>query len=256
MTLPSIEKTTNPVAYSEEAEFCRIGLIALATDLTSEHDFASICRDNRVRLHVTRTPYENPVTPENLLAMQDGLANSAALLVPGLPLKAIYFSCTSAGALMGDRAVVEKIQSSRGKVPVITPLSAADSAFETLQVKKLSILTPYTEEVSRPVGEYFLDKGYAVLNISCMGLTDDRDMARIEPRSIVEAAKETTSPEADALFISCTALRAAEVAGVIEKQIKKPVVTSNQAAAWEALRKAGVGAGVSGYGKLLSSLPG
>lgn len=247
-----LNKTVSPLLYSEEEYFCRIGLIVLATDLTSEHDFINICNSPRIRLHISRTEYKNPVTPENLLAMKNGLAESAALLVPGIPLQAVYFSCTSGGALLGDKTVVEKIQSATGRVPVITPLSAATSAFTALGTRKISILTPYTEDVARPVGNYFEEGGFTVQNISYMGLADDREMARITAESIIAAAKETISDDAEALFISCTALRSAEVAGLIEKEIGKPVVTSNQAAAWKVLSITGIAPGAPGHGELLS----
>ncbi|MGB3223965.1 MAG: aspartate/glutamate racemase family protein [Desulforhopalus sp.] len=249
----SLNETVSPLLYSEEEYFCRIGLIVLATDLTSEHDFIKICNSPRIRLHISRTKYNNPVTPENLRAMKNGLAESAALLVPDIPLQAVYFSCTSGGALLGDKTVVEKIQSATGEVPVITPLSAASSAFAALRTRKLSILTPYTEDVTRPVGSYFEEGGFTVQNISYMGLVDDREMARLKSESIIAAAKETISDDAEVLFISCTALRSAELAGLIEKEIGKPVVTSNQAAAWKVLKIIGIAPGVSGYGKLLSS---
>ncbi len=247
----SLKETVSPLLYREEFYFCRIGLIVLATDLTSEHDFITICNSPRIRLHISRTEYKNPVTPENLRAMKNGLAESAALLVPDIPLQAIYFSCTSGGAMLGDKTVVEKIQSAKGEVPVITPLSAARSAFTALRTRKLSILTPYTEDVARPVGSYFEENGFTVQNISYMNLVDDREMARIKAESIIAAAKETISDDAEALFISCTALRSAEIAGLIEKEIGKPVVTSNQAAAWKALKITGITPDVVGYGKLL-----
>jgi maleate isomerase len=47
------------------------------------------------------------------------------------------------------------------------------------------------------------------------------------------------APDAEALFISCTALRAAEVVAEIERRIGKPVVSSNLATAWMALRLCG-----------------
>lgn len=253
MTAVSLKRTATPLMLSEENSFRRIGLIVLATDLTSEHDFMKICNDARIRLHISRTEYNNPVTPENLSAMKNGLAHAAALLAPDVPLQAVYFSCTSGGAVLGDNTVIQKIQSAKGDIPVITPLSAASSAFTSLGVKKLSVLTPYTEDVAKPVGDYFQNFGFAVQNISCMGLEDDREMARITPDSIIEAAKETITADAEALFISCTALRSAEVASKIEKEIGRPVVTSNQAAAWKALNIAGIEARVSGYGTLLSA---
>ena len=88
-------------------------------------------------------------------------------------------------------------------------------------------------------------------NLSCFGLYDDQEMARVSRATIVAAACDTAAPDAEALFISCTALRAAEVAGEIERQIGKPVVTSNQAGIWLTLRRAGIERPVDGYGRLL-----
>jgi maleate isomerase len=76
-------------------------------------------------------------------------------------------------------------------------------------------------------------------------------MACITPASLVAAARQACDPAAEALFISCTAVRAAEVAGRIEDELDKPVVTSNQAMVWRALRLAGCPLPVPGYGRLL-----
>lgn len=248
----SVVKEEIRVDLRDEDYYRRIGLILLATDLTSEHDFTEICRFKGLRIHCTRIAYENPVTPENLLAMGNGLSEAAALLVPEIPLQAIYFSCTSGSALLGDDRVQKSIEEGRKGVPVITPLWAGEKAFASLGAKKISVLTPYTREVAMAVGEYFAKRGLGVCNISYLGLEDDREMARIRPESILAAAKNTMAADADALFISCTALPSAQCALQIERELGRPVVTSNQAAAWQALQYAGIEPVVAGYGSLLS----
>ena len=67
----------------------------------------------------------------------------------------------------------------------------------------------------------------------------------------MEAACAVVRPDAEALFVSCTALRSAEVAEEIESRIGRPVVTSNQALFWRSLRAAGCGLPVPGHGRLL-----
>jgi maleate isomerase len=59
-------------------------------------------------------------------------------------------------------------------------------------------------------------------------------------------------PASDALFISCTALRAAGVAAEIEQAIGKPVVTSNLATAWQCLRICGDHAPRPELGRLMT----
>ena len=89
------------------------------------------------------------------------------------------------------------------------------------------------------MADYFLGLGFDIARFTCLGLTDDREMARISPTEVVAFAKEATAPDSDALFISCTAVRAAGVVAEIEAAIGKPVVTSNLATAWACLRLCG-----------------
>ena len=240
--------------YDNEDDFRRIGLIVLSSDLTSEHDFFTMCSNPRIRIHVSRTHNQNPITKENLKAMEKGLIGSAKLLDSETHFDVIYFSCTSGSAILGDGEVERRIGTVRGRTPVITPLTAATRAFTALGAGKLSVLTPYTVDVAESVGKYFQQHGFSVCNINYLGLEDDRVMARLKPECIIEAAKESIVPEAEALFISCTALRSAQVADHIEQQLGIPVITSNQAAAWRAMQLTGLTSGDGKYGKLWSLL--
>ena len=76
-------------------------------------------------------------------------------------------------------------------------------------------------------------------------------MAKLSPEAILQGAIEADRPEAEALFISCTAIRALDVVEKIENVIGKPVVTANQALIWQALRISGCSDSVEGYGNLL-----
>ena len=72
---------------------------------------------------------------------------------------------------------------------------------------------------------YFDRHGFEIDRFTCLGLDDDREMARIARRSLVELAREAIAPDAEALFVSCTALRAAAASPAIEAAIGRPVVT-------------------------------
>ena len=96
------------------------------------------------------------------------------------------------------------------------------------------------ERVDRVEAEVAAEqRGFRIDRFTCLGMTDDREMARISHDEIAAFAEEATAPQSDALFISCTAVRAAEVAPRIEKTIGKPVVSSNLATAWACLRLCG-----------------
>ncbi len=231
----------------------RVGMITLATDHVSEWDFASMRPHEDLAVYVNRVAFANPANKENLLAMGPRLTEAADLILPGESLDAIAYSCTAASALIGDTAVREAILAAKPGVPVVTPTSGAIGAFAALGVGKISVLTPYSEEVTEALVGYLAGNGLDIVSAACFGLADDREIARVEPAYIVEAAQAARDSRAEALFISCTALRAACVAQAIEERLGIPVVTSNQAMFWQTIRRAGCTLPVSGFGRLLRS---
>jgi len=229
----------------------RVGLIVLATDHTSERDFARLSPSEDLAIYANRVSFSNPPDEENLLAMRPLLTQAAALILPGEPLDAVAYSCTAASALIGDAAVRRAIRAAKPDVPVITPTTAAFKAFETLGVRRISLLTPYTEAVTAALAGYFERGGVEVVNAACLGLSDDREIARVRPDSLSAAASAAYRAEAEALFIACTALRAAGVVQRIEDRLDAPVVTSNQAMFWQTIRAAGCDLPVRDCGRLL-----
>lgn len=229
----------------------RIGLILLATDLTTEGDVARLIPPDAALVHTARLAFDNPTTPENLRRMGPRLGEAAALLPPGEPLAAIYFSCTSASVMIGEAAVETAIGAAHPGVPLVTPIGAARAGLRSLGVRRLSILTPYLPETTAPVVGHFEKAGFDVVRARCLGLADDREMARVSPESIVAAARASDHPDAEAIFVSCTALPALSVASIIEDALGKPVVTSNQASIWQMRRYAGLDQPAPGFGRLL-----
>jgi len=149
------------------------------------------------------------------------------------------------------------IQKAKPGVTVVTPTAAAVLGLKAFGARNISILTPYTPATSRPMADYFVRLGFGIDRFTCLGLGDDREMARIALSEIVKFAVEAMDPQSDALFISCTAVRGAGVAAEIERVIGKPVVTSNLATAWQCLRLCGDETPRPQFGRLMAlSLPG
>lgn len=210
----------------------RVGLIALATDLTSENDANGLLPTEGIRLHTSRVAFENPTTPDSLRGMEPLLSEAAELILPGLPLAAIWYSCTAASAILGDAALADAIAAGRPGVPLVTPPEAAAAAFARLGVTRIAVLTPYLAETTSGLVDYFATKGLEIVSTLSLGLADDRDMARVSGASIRGAAEAADHAHAEAVFISCTALPALAQIPTIEATLGKPVVTSNQASLW------------------------
>lgn len=232
----------------------RIGLIVLDTDETSEHDFFGMLpEDGKFAFYTSRVKTVNPVTIDNLKTHGPQLSKAASLLLPDVQLDVIAYSCTSGTIAMGYEEVERQINKGRINVPVVTPITAAIAAFNMLAIKSISLLTPYIDAVNEPLRNFIEANGVEVKYLNSFYVENDVDIARIPDTAIVQGAMESYRDDTDALFISCTALRAAKQVENLEAKLGIPVLTSNQCMFWHALRTSGYNKSVTGYGRLLSS---
>ena len=220
----------------------RIGLIVLATDQTIEHEWRLIFRGlDGVALYQSRIWNDQQITPDTLRQMEGRLADSAAVIMPGVPLTAVAFGCTSATMVIGEEGVFARLREARPEARPTTPITAAFAAFRAFGARRLAVLTPYRADVNATVRAYIEARGYEVPVFGTFDEEDDRRAACIDAASIRDAAIELgRDPRVEAVFVSCTSLRVAGVAAEIEAATGKPVTSSNHAMAWHALRLAGI----------------
>ena len=238
---PKFKKEHNP----------KVGLLALTTDLTIERDFNSIFNQLPIDVFVNRIHNENPLTKENLLKMRDQIEGITEKILPGEKINAVAYGCTSGTIAIGEDRVKEKIQLAKPDCYVTTPITSAIKAFKLMQIKKISVFTPYPESVNKTIYEYFYKKNIDVLSFGTFNLNLDTDFANIDPNYLSETLIKLDITGADALFISCTALPALEILEEVEKKINIPVFSSNQTLIWDTIRSTGYKIPIEGYGKLL-----
>ena len=227
----------------------RLGLIALATDFNSEQEFRQWLPAD-VQVFTNRVTNANPLTLENLQNMANDISRAAAGILPGLALDAMIYGCTSGTLAIGIENIEKQIHRSCPGIAVTNPVSAVLAALEHRQARRISILTPYIEEVNREMVSTFGALGIEVINILGLGYDNDIDISCISPRVIYEYALKACDHDADLLFISCTALRTAGVIADIEQSLGKTVISSNQALIWHSLRLIGYPHAITAPGSL------
>ena len=229
----------------------RIGLLALATAFASEAELRRMAPPG-VELFTNRITNANPVTVANLLAMAPDIARAAGGILPGFRLDALIYGCTTGTAAIGETEVDRLIRSARPDVPATNPIRAVRTACAALGVRRVSLLTPYIQEVNETLAHDLEARGLEVLDVTGFGLMTDEAMTGVPAAAVLEAAPGATHADADALFISCTALRVAGVLERIEAGLARPVIASNQALLWHALRLIGDERPVPGFGRLMT----
>ena len=229
----------------------RIGLLALATDFASEAELRRMAPPG-IELFTNRIANANPVTISNLRAMAPDITRAAAGILPGFRLDALIYGCTTGTAAIGEAEVDRLIRAARPELPVTNPIRAVQAACRVLGIRRVSLLTPYIQDVNETLARDLEGRGLDVLDVTGFGLETDEAMTGVPAEAILEAALEITHPDADALFISCTALRVAGVLERIETRLGRPVVASNQALLWHALRLIGDDRPIPGFGRLMT----
>lgn len=233
----------------------RIGLITLANDYATERDFINARPNDNVSLFVTRVENTPECTLDTLPLMAPHIAEAARLIIPEGRLDVMAYSCTSGTVVMGYDTICDLIHEARPGLPVVTPITASLAALDRFNATTIAVLTPYVDGVNAAISAHLKEHGKTICAFTSFGIEDNEVMANLPTDAIVQGAIEADRPEAEALFVSCTAIRALDVVDQIESTIGKPVVTANQAMIWQALRLSGCDASVTGYGRLLGAQP-
>ena len=238
---PQFKDNTNP----------RIGLVALSTDFSIEKDFNSIFLNLPIDLFVNRLPFYNPLTDKNLVKMTEKLTEVTENILPNQTLDAVAYGCTSGTIAAGVDEITNKIQSAKPNCKVTTPITSAVNALKHLNLKKISVFTPYPQAINEKVINYFKNEGFDIQSFASFNLESDLDIGKIDPKYLLEVLTKMDTVDAEALFISCTALPAFEIIQELENKIKKIVLSSNQTLIWDSIRSVGYNSSIEGYGKLL-----
>ena len=228
----------------------RIGLMIPSSNTTMENEFHE-AKPEGVSVHTTRLMLKQAVEKE-LLEMENHLERGCQELKTAM-VDVIVYGCTTGSLVKGkghDEKLQEKIQKLTG-VKAITTSGAVLKAFSLLQAQNIAVITPYVKELDEKEVGFFEANGLKVGDICGLGLADNLDIGRLEPKQIYHVLRKINLQKMDALFISCTNWRVIEIIKDLEDDIGLPVVTSNQASLVMALKEMGLSAaGLPHLGRL------
>lgn len=175
------------------------------------------------------------VTVEGITAMSRRTVEAVRIFQSYRP-DMVFFGCTT-GSLIGgdgyDQRLGDELKEATGARYASTTTTAVLRALEKLKARRLTIVTPYPDEVNEKERLFLEHLGYTVDEIVGLGHEDPRLIPKTEPREIYDLAKKAWKPTSEALFVSCTGLCILDVIPPLEEALGAPLVTSNQASVWE-----------------------
>lgn len=226
----------------------RIGMLVPSGNIVAEDQVRSLLPTD-IALHITRLPLTTS-SDEALSAMIDGLSQSASLLADA-HVDVIAFNCTAVSTRTpgADGEIVDRIEAATS-IPAVTTGDALVNGLRSLGCQRIVLITPYIKPVVDREAAFFAYHGFEVLTSTGSGISSNWDMALEAPEVWRELTLKHRDPQADAYVLSCTAIRSLSVIASLEAELGRPVLTSNQAVTWHAMRRIKQNARVPGAGCL------
>jgi maleate cis-trans isomerase len=147
-----------------------------------------------------------------------------------------------------ESTLVERLSSLAG-APAVTAAGAVRAALQRLGVKRVALGTPYQERVSEQGKAYWQAAGFEIVGYGRLG--DAGSIYDETEERACELARRADARNADAVLLSGTGLPTVGVLDRLERELRKPVVSSIQACLWRALRVGGRHDAINGFGRLL-----
>ncbi|EAY30238.1 maleate cis-trans isomerase family protein [Microscilla marina] len=212
----------------------RIGVIVPSSNTNLEPDCALLVPAG-ITLHFTRVGgYDVDDVPDGDEMRRFALAglDDALTLLIAADINVIAYGCTSATLASGfefDQQFQKQMANKTG-VPAVTAAGAIIEALKTLHISRIAFTSPYVAELNQDAIRFISTCGFEVVNHFSVGESySSREMREVTPDTIYKFGLQADHPEAEALVISCTDFRALEALTALERDLGKPVITSNQA---------------------------
>jgi maleate cis-trans isomerase len=203
-----------------------------------------------VEIHVTRLRMTGPSHVP--LAQLMPRIVEATLALADARCDVIVFHCTASSmeaGLAGERQVLNEMSRATSSY-VTTTASATLTAMHALDIKNVVLISPYVAATHQHEAEFLGEAGLKIVGGRSLGLAGGDQYITVPPAEWLRIAQADMRPDADGVFLSCTNIHSPEIVGPLERAIRKPVVTSNQAVLWYALRACGQTDEVACFGRL------
>jgi maleate cis-trans isomerase len=237
----------------------KIGVMIPSSNTTCEADF-NLVAPGEFSVHGQRLWLTNEASGNAAFERMNQEVESGARYLGTAKVDVVAYGCVMGsvtGGVEADKAMLALIEREAG-APAVATMPATLEALRGFGARRISVATPYPDEKNRQLRVYLEAQGFEVLNIAGepqAAASGNQGINDQSPESVKAFAGQIFRPEADALLCACTAWRSLEVAGALERDLGKPVVTANQAMLWAARRALGATHPIRGFGRLLEQMP-
>jgi maleate cis-trans isomerase len=231
----------------------RLGLIVPPTNTTNESEWMRMVPDG-VSFHSVRMPiHESVHSPEERRALVEDIGARVGELRQAR-VDVVAYACTAGSMVHPPHSLPREVEALTG-TPIVTTAASIVDALLALGARRVSIATPYHDALNDHEVEFLRANGVETsrilgLGIGANGPSDYPRIAETPLADVAAHARRAFVPGDDALLITCTDFPTLPLVAELEAELGVPVVTSNQATLWAALRRAGIDDRLASLGRL------
>ena len=240
-----------PTVYGSRA---KLGVIVPPTNTANEAEWNQMVPVD-ISIHAARMPLHTDTTSDaGRAALYADIERYAADLAQA-SVDVIAYGCTAGSMVKPVTALADYMREKTG-INAVTTAQAIVEALQTLNVQRIAVATPYHAALNQHEQHFLSSYDFDVVAIEGLGYGENgpqeyRNIARIKAPTVIDLVRRVNSDHTQAILISCTDLASLAVIAKLEEELGKPVLSSNTATFWAALRAAGIKEAITGYGTLL-----
>jgi maleate isomerase len=234
----------------------RIGFLVPPGNPTVEPEVTELT-PRGVSVHFTRMMAEGPAgthsgqEERNLsqVASVPGCVKLLSMVSPSV----IVMAHTATSYTLGqarEAELVAQMEAASG-ARFITAFGSVLAALKSLGVRRIAYATPYSEEMTLLGKRHLESCGVEV--VSHGHLSNVRNIYEETSERAYTIARQVDCAQAEAIFLSGVGMPTLDALAPLETDTGKPAISATSAMMWNALRTAGIGEKISGYGRLFDA---
>jgi maleate isomerase/arylmalonate decarboxylase len=232
----------------------KLGIIVPPTNTVNEAEWARMMPEG-VTMHAMRMALHADTASEaGKRKLYDDI-RAATREVAKAHVDVVVYACT-AGSMVQPLDSLSDFMRDVAGVPAVATAPALVYAARALGLQRIALATPYHDALNDHEVHFLADNGIEAVSLKGLGIGaggphEYINIARTPKERVYEHCRSVDVPQAQGMIISCTDFATLEALPRLEREIGKPVISSNLATFWLALRSAGVRDRIKGFGRLL-----
>ena len=113
--------------------------------------------------------------------MSKEVTNVTKEILPNQKIDCVAYGCTSGTIAAGFKSIEKKIKKAKPNTKVVTPSTAAIKALKKMNIKKISLFTPYPKKLNDEVFDFFVNENFIITSNSYFNIKSDIDIGKVDP---------------------------------------------------------------------------